>query len=136
MLEALCLLCGSRKETVESTCVECGHSLREDEMELAHLFSSAHLSPDELEEASVRIASGERPAPKSRPQKPGIERGLSRAEMLQVVAGSFFLTPLFGLTLSWGWRSTRARAASQCLGLTLGIAVVLASLWGFFYLRL
>ena len=56
MLEALCLLCGSRKETVESTCVECGHSLREDEMELAHLFSSAHLSPDELEEASVRIA--------------------------------------------------------------------------------
>ena len=135
-MEALCLLCGSRKESVESTCNECGHVLREDELELAHLFSSAHLSEEELQEASERIASGERPAPRSRPKERGHDRGLLGREFALVFAGSLLLTPLWGFTLAWGFRGTRSRAAFQAFCISLGVVLALSAAWGVLYFRL
>ncbi|MEC7239853.1 MAG: hypothetical protein VXW32_01305 [Myxococcota bacterium] len=136
MIQALCLLCGSRKETVESTCAECGHAWREDEAELARLFSSAHLSQEELEKASVRIASGERPAQASHPQSILQEAGVSPLELSALFFGCLLLTPLYGLVMSWGWRSIRPRAARQALGVAAAVGSVLAAFWAAAYLKL
>ena len=131
MSSALCLLCGRFKEAVEAQCGDCGHSPREDEMELARLFSSAHLSLEEMQEAQARIETGERPAPKSRPPELALEQGLQTREKIGLVLGAVLLTPLLGFTFWWGWRGPRPRAARQALVLTGAVALVLALFWAF-----
>ena len=135
MIQALCLLCGSPKETVESTCEACGHVFREDEAELALLFSSAHLSQEELINASARIASGERPVSKSRPQSLLADPGVSRWECAALLLGCLLLTPLYGLVMSWGWRKIRPRASKQALVVAVAVATVLGSFWTAAYLK-
>ena len=126
---ALCLLCGHFKEAVEAQCSDCGHTPREDELELARLFSSAHLSLDEMREAQVRIESGERPAPKSRPPELAREGGLRGKELLGLLLGSLLLTPLVGFTAWWGLRGSRPGAARQCLILSGSVSALLGGIW-------
>ncbi len=132
MSEALCLLCGSLKETVESPCAECGHRSREEEIELAHLFSSGNLSGDELVVAGERIASGERPAPRAHHREQRIGPGLARRELALVSLGNLVFTPLLGFTCWWGWRSSRPSAARQVLGVTSLTAIALGVCWAIF----
>jgi hypothetical protein len=127
--EALCLLCGSRKETVESPCFDCGHRPREEEMDLAHLFSSGHLSSDELVAAGERIAAGERPAPRANHREQRIGPGLAPRELALVTLGNLVFTPLLGFTCWWGWRSNRPSAARQVLGVTSVVAIALGLFW-------
>ena len=129
MSEALCLLCGSLKAAVESICSECGHAAREEELDLAHLFSAAHLSPQELIEAGGRIAAGERPAPKQVNRIKSIEPGLERREFWLLGLGNVLLTPILGFTTWWGWRASRPRAARQAFWLSTCEAVVLGAGW-------
>ena len=136
MIRALCLLCGARKETVESTCGECGHAFREDESDLAHLFSSAHLSQEELEAASARMASGERPQPLSRPESVNRDPGASRRELGVLLLACLLLTPLYGLVVAWGWRDSRPRACRHALVVALSTGGVLMSLWAVAYRQL
>ena len=126
---ALCLLCGRFKEAVEAQCSDCGHSPRDDEMELARWFSSAHLSLDELREAQVRIEAGERPAPKLRPPELALEEVMRVNETVWLLLGSLLLTPLVGFTAWWGWRGSRPRAARQSLVLTGCLSVLLGMVW-------
>ncbi len=125
MSEALCLLCGSLKETVESACSDCGHQSREEEMELAHLFSLGNLSRDELVVAGERIASGDRPAPRVYPREQRVGPGLAPREIALVSLGNLIFTPLLGFTCWWGWRINRPRAARQALGVTSLVAIAL-----------
>ena len=136
MIRALCLLCGGRKETVESTCLGCGHAFHEDESELAHLLSSAHLSQEELEQASARISGGERPFPKRTPSAAAGHPGLSLRDLTLLVVICLLLTPLYGFVVAWGWRGRRSRAARQAFGAALVVAVVLAIFWGLAFVRL
>jgi hypothetical protein len=130
VLEALCLLCGSLKETVESPCSDCGHQSREEEMELAHLFSLRNLSREDLVAAGERIASGDRPAPRVHHREQRVGPGLAPREMALVSLGNLVFTPLVGFTCWWGWRNNRPRAARQVLGVTSLIAIVLGLCWG------
>lgn len=129
MVDAVCLLCGSLKGAVKSTCGECGHTPRDEEMELAHLFSLRHLDSEELKAAGVRIAAGERPAPQShqRERRPG--PGLEPRELFWVALGSVVLTPLLGFTCWWGWRLNRPRAALQAFWLSGTLAFSLGLVW-------
>lgn len=136
MIRALCLLCGGRKETVESTCPDCGHAFAESEAELARLFSSAHLSQEELEKASVRIASGERPVPKILPRDAAGDPGVSGKEFWTLLAACLLLTPLYGIVMAWGWRTARPTASRQSLITAVSVGVVVCALWGSVYLRL
>jgi hypothetical protein len=128
---ALCLLCGSLKETVESSCLDCGHRPREEEMDLAHLFSLGHLSPEDLKSAGERIAAGEHPAPRVQVHEHRLGPGLTQQEWVWVVLGNGLFTPLLGFTCWWGWRNHRPRAARQVLILTSLIAIVLGGCWAF-----
>jgi len=127
--EGVCLLCGSLKEAVTTTCTVCGHRPQEDEIRLAHLFSAAHLSPEELDEASERIASGQRPAPKMHLREANTEQGLVLKEWVWILTGNLLLTPLLGFAQWWGWRTFRPRAARQVLILTLVMASILGVAW-------
>lgn len=135
MPEGVCLLCGSLKEAVTTACTVCGHLPQEDEIRLAHLFSAAHLSPEELDEASERIASGQRPAPKMHLREASTEEGLVAKEWAWLVGGNLLLTPMLGFAHWWGWRSFRPRAAQQALVLSLGMAGILGLMWIVFLTR-
>ena len=136
MIRALCLLCGARKETVEATCGECGHAFREDESELAHLFSSAHLSQEELEAASARMASGERPLSLTLSVSMSRDPGASRRELWVLLLACLLLTPLYGLVVAWGWRNSRPRACRHALVVALSTGTALMSLWAVAYWQL
>jgi hypothetical protein len=127
--DAVCLLCGSLKEAVKLPCGECGHTPRDEEMELAHLFSLRHLNADELQAAGARIAAGERPAPQVHQRERRTGPGLERREFLWVALGSVILTPLLGFTCWWGWRTNRPRAARQTLWVSGVVAGSLGLCW-------
>jgi hypothetical protein len=98
-------------------------------MELAHLFSSAHLDPLELEEAGERIASGERPAPKAIRRERAMGPGLEAREIWLFGLGNILLTPVLGFTGWWGWRNSRPRAARQVFWLSAVVALLLGVGW-------
>ena len=129
MPEALCLLCGSLKAAVDSSCSECGLVPREEELDLAHLFSAANLDREELMEAGARIAAGERPAPKKMKRDRALEPGLEFQELWLLVLANFLLTPILGFATWWGWRTSRPRAARQVLWMSASIALLLGGGW-------
>jgi len=111
------------------------------------LFSSAHLSPDELQQSSHRIRAGEAPDPSAQllaqarhevhQQRPVDPRPLSTKALLGIGIGSLLLTPLTGLAMWWGLRQNRPIAAAQALRITTPIAAAIGALWiGIIVLRL
>ena len=138
-MKAVCHQCGGTKAGHRLPCPACRHTPRGDGRPIAWLFSSAYLSPDELNEASARIIDGEVPDPASsllhraRRQisalKARDDAPLSTATLVAIGAGSLLLTPLAGFAVWWGLRGHRPRAAAGAMRVTAPIAVALAACW-------
>ena len=138
-MRAACHRCGGIKAGPFLPCPDCHHTPRADDRAIAWLFSSAHLSPEELAEAAKRIQAGEQPHPSRRliayaathtaDGRNGGGAPLNPRQLLAVGIGSVALTPLVGLSLWWGYRTTRPAAARQALRISVPIAAVMAVLW-------
>ncbi len=108
---------------------------------MAWLFSSEHLSPEEMQEASERIKNGELPEPTEKLLQMAQEairknvirqttdRPLHRGEVLGIAATCLFLTPLAGFAYWWGFRAERPRAAKQVLWVTWPLTGAFTLLW-------
>ena len=108
---------------------------------IAWLFSSEHLSPSELEEASERIKNGEQPEPpdkllqlareaiRKNVIRQTTDRPLNRPVLLGIATLCLLMTPLAGFAYWWGFRSERPRAAKQVLWVTWPIATLFLLLW-------
>ena len=138
-MKAVCHRCGGIKAGPFLPCPDCLHTPRDDDRALAWLFSSAHLSADELALAAHRIQAGEQPEPPPRlieHAKANIASGragggtpLSQRQVLALGVGSLVLTPLVGLSVWWGFRTVRPVAARQALRITVPIGAVMGALW-------
>jgi hypothetical protein len=136
---AVCHRCGGEKPDGLSPCEACGFHPRGPERAVAWLFSDAHLDPEELREAGLRIQAGGRPDP-SRALLRVAERALGQAspaeqeagprlsarEATLLLMGDLVLTPFIGLAVWFGLRERRPRAARDALLLTVPIAVISA----------
>jgi len=110
---------------------------------LAWLFSSDHLSSDELEEAGNRIRAGETPDPseklltmardeiRRRILVKNTDQAMKTTELVGIAGLSILLTPLSGLAFWWGYRQERPTAAAQVWRLTWPISVIFAGIWMF-----
>lgn len=116
---------------------------------MAYLFSSHHLSEEELIAVASRVKAGDRPDPpehllqrarseltQSLSQLPGPvpeagadQRSLTREEAWLLLLGNVVLTPLLGLAVWWGWRHRHPQAANRVLWMTLPIVAVLGGGW-------
>ena len=138
-MKSVCHRCGGIKAGPFLPCPDCLHTPREDDRALAWLFSSAHLSEEEMALAARRIQAGEQPEPPPRliaHAKTNIASGragggtpLSHRQLLAVGVGSLVLTPLVGLSVWWGYRTVRPVAARQTLRITIPVGVVMAVFW-------
>ena len=138
-MKAVCHRCGGIKAGPFLPCPDCLHTPRDGDRALAWLFSSAHLSADELELAAKRIQAGEQPEPSKRllahaaanmsSGRAGSGTPLSHREVLAIGLGSVVLTPLVGLSVWWGYRTVRPVAARQALKVTIPVGVALGVLW-------
>lgn len=136
-MSAICHRCGGTKALPLVPCPFCNSIPKGDERPVAWLFSSAHLSDDELKLASVRIRSGESPDPSrslrafaSRNLQPTRDdQALTTRQQLGLVVLNVGLTPLSGLAVWWGLSSTRPRAARQAMRITVPVLVALSAAW-------
>ena len=138
-MRAACHRCGGIKAGPFLPCPDCHHTPRADDRAIAWLFSSAHLSPEELVEAAKRSQAGEQPPPSRRliayaathaaAGRAGGGAPMTPRQLLAVGIGSVALTPLVGLSVWWGYRATRPAAARQALRISIPIAAVMAVLW-------
>ena len=136
-MNAVCHRCGGEKAGPLVQCGQCGFAPTGDERATAWLFSSAHLSPDELRLASDRIRNGELPDPSTalkalafphiRPRADA--RTLTRREQAAIAALNVVLTPLAGLAIWWGLSEERPAAARQALRISVPVAVAMGALW-------
>ena len=138
-MNAACHRCGGTKSGPLLPCPECRHTPRGGDRSLAWLFSSAHLSPDELVLAAQRIQAGEMPDPSTRllqlarrqidSRMSRDDTPLSTGALIALGSASLILTPLAGLAVWWGLRDHRPHAAGQTLRVTIPIAAALGALW-------
>lgn len=125
---AICLRCGAAKAAPEGICPACGHRPEGEGLLVAWLLSDAHLPPERLEAAAVRIREGQSVRPsaamldKAR-RALGLhahaDPGLSRRQRLGLLASSLLFTALPGVVLWAWWRQDRPRSARQALWLSL-----------------
>ena len=146
-MRAVCHRCGGIKAGPFLPCPDCLHTPRAEDRALAWLFSAAHLSTEELELAARRIQTGEQPEPSRQllahaTANMSSSRGsggppLSRHQLVGIGLGSIALTPLMGLSIWWGYRTSRPLAAKQALRVTVPVSVVIGVFWfGVIALRL
>ena len=138
-MRAACHRCGGLKAGPLLPCPDCHHTPREADRSVAWLFSLAHLSEAELQEAALRIQGGETPDPPAHLLHHATERirlgrsgggpPLSQRHMLLLGLGAVVLTPLLGLAVWWGYRMTRPLAARQALRVTIPAAALLGCIW-------
>ena len=136
-MNAICHRCGGEKAGPLVQCSQCGVAPTGDERATAWLFSSAHLTPDELHLAGSRIRNGELPEPSAalkalavphiRPRTDA--RPLTRREQAAIAALNVVLTPLAGLAIWWGLSEERPTAARQALRISVPVAVAMGALW-------
>jgi hypothetical protein len=133
MIEAVCLRCGAEKSDFDVVCGACGHRPEGEGLLVAWLLSRHHLSAEQLTRASLRIRQGEalRPsdaqldkARKSLGRDASSDRGLDGLQRGGLLATSFLLTPLVGLTLWWWWRDDRPRSSFQAFWLSAPVSVL------------
>ena len=138
-MSAICHRCGGHKQEAFQPCSECGHTPIGQGRLIAWLFSSAHLSSEELKLAADRIRSGEIPEPSSDLLKHAKQQGLRNSPsdlrplpapaLMGIGLGSLILTPLVGFAVWWGLRYDRPIAAKQALRVTAPIAAATGALW-------
>lgn len=138
-MSAICHRCGGKKFEALQPCPQCGYTPIGQGRLIAWLFSSAHLSDEELKLAADRIRSGELPEPSSDLLKhagqqvlrtsPADLRPLPNQALMGIGLGSLILTPLVGFAVWWGLRYDRPLAAKQALRITAPIAAAIGALW-------
>lgn len=149
MSSAVCGQCGAFKDLPMQPCPACGHRPRGEERVLAYLLSSHHLTDEELEDASIRIVSGEKmdpppellerarsaisPTARELPEDPDEELPTSRLVGLVVV--NVLFSPLVGLVAWWSWRHRHPAQARQALQVTIPVAVIGTLIWLFLTFR-
>ena len=136
-MNAVCHRCGGEKAGPLVQCGLCNFAPSGSERATAWLFSSAHLSPDELRLAGSRVRNGELPDPSAALKAlafPHIQprtdaQPLTRREQAAIAALNVVLTPLAGLAIWWGLHEERPRAARQALRVSVPVAVAMGALW-------
>lgn len=142
-MSAVCGRCGAFKDLPMQPCPACGHRPRGEERVLAYLLSSHHLTDEELEDASIRIVSGEAldpppelierarsaisPTARELPEDPDEELPLSR--VVGLIAANVVFSPLVGFVAWWSWRHRHPAQARQALQATIPVAVIGAITW-------
>jgi hypothetical protein len=146
---AVCHRCGADKAGPFVPCKACGFTPTGDDRAIAWLFSTHHLTEDELEGARAKVRNGLRPDP-SRALKDAARHQMGAAPLDEEARQPFpastlaligladvLLTPLAGYAVWLGLRAKRPRAARQALLVTVPISIALLVLWaGAFYTRL
>ncbi len=138
---AVCHRCGADKAGPFVPCKACGFTPTGDDRAVAWLFSTHHLTEDELEVARAKVLNGSRPEP-SRALKDAARHQMGAAPLDEEARQPFppstlaligladvLLTPLAGYAVWLGLRTKRPRAARQALFVTLPISLVLLVLW-------
>lgn len=140
-MKSICHRCGGKKAGAFLPCPGCSYTPKATDRAVAWLFSSDHLSGQELEEAAARIQQGEQPDPAERllvkareqirlsAQKQATDQALTSRSLAGIGLMSLLLTPMAGFALWWGYRVERPTAASQILRITWPIAIALSILW-------
>jgi len=136
-MKAVCHRCGGTKAGPLLPCPDCKVTPRGRDREVAWLFSSAHLSRDELALAADRIRKGEMPEPspslralaKSNVRVEPNDRPFDQWELIGIGVMNLAFTPLAGFALWWGLQPQRPVASKQALRITVPISAALAILW-------
>ena len=136
-MNAVCHRCGGEKTEPLGRCGQCSFEPAGSERATAWLFSSAHLSIDELRLAGSRVRNGELPDPSAALKAlafPHIQphanaQPLTHRDQAAIAALNMVLTPLAGLAIWWGLREERPTAARQALRASVPVAVVMGALW-------
>ncbi len=141
MTTAVCHKCGSAKSGPFVPCKACQHIPQRQDRSVAWLFSTEHLSEEELTRAAERIRNGERPDPSRILQQMAHQTmgatpitdisqiPLSTRTLVAIASANLLLTPMAGLAVWLGYRQQRPIAAAQALRITVPVAFALAALW-------
>jgi hypothetical protein len=140
-MNSICHRCGGKKAGAFLPCPGCQYTPKATDRTVAWLFSSEHLSVEELEEAAQRLRRGEQPDPsegllasaqakiKTIAQRQATDIRISPGPLVGIGLMSLVLTPLAGFALWWGYRTERPTAAGQVLRITWPITIALSCLW-------
>jgi len=140
-MNSICHRCGGRKAGAFLPCPGCTYTPKATDRAIAWLFSNAHLSPSELEEAALRLRQGEQPEPsekllasaraqiRSSAQRQATDQPVPPRVLAGIGLMSLLLTPMAGFALWWGYRTERPTAATQVLRITWPIAIALSIAW-------
>jgi len=138
---AICHRCGAPKKGPFVPCKSCEFVPQGDERAVAWLFGRDHLDEDDMTEAAARVRAGEIPDPSSALCEMAKEamgaislsqqqkRPLSPGQMLALVFGALFCSPLVGFAVWYGLREQRPIAARQSLRITILLSLVLFVVW-------
>lgn len=133
--------CGTWKKRALGPCRACGHVPEGEERAVAWLLSDRHLADSELEQSAVRIRGGEVPLPSAEQrrqaraqlssvaERDAADHRLMREGAVALAAANLMFSPLVGLALWWGTRTSQPRLARETLQLTAGCALALAAIW-------
>lgn len=140
-MSAVCHRCGGAKDQPLGACPDCGFVPAGQDRLVAWLFGDGWLNEEERGEASRRLLAGERPDPsrallqRARRALGGeLEAGaggepLGRGPLLGLLLANVLLTPLAGVAVWLGMRSSSPRAARQVLWITAPVLGLGAALW-------
>ena len=138
---AICHKCGSPKSGPFVPCKSCQHVPQRQDRSVAWLFSTEHLSEEELQLAAQRVRDGARPDPSRALQELARQTmgaapitdtrqvPLSTRTLVAIAGANLLLTPMAGLAVWFGYRQQRPTAAAQALRITVPVAFAMGALW-------